>query len=101
MCIRDRVTGCGKKNAEETTAAPTESSTPSDSTEAAAEKADPGKLTKLGTYKGVEVKKNSTEVTPEELEQRIQGILDANPEYIEICLLYTSCNSISQSEILF
>lgn len=85
MAAAALVTGCGKKNAEETTAAPTESSTPSDSTEAAAaEKADPGKLTKLGTYKGVEVKKNSTEVTPEELEQRIQGILDTNPEYIEI-----------------
>lgn len=85
MAAAALVTGCGKKNAEETTAAPTESSTPSDSTEAAAaEKEDPGKLTKLGTYKGVEVKKNSTEVTPEELEKRIQGILDANPEYIEI-----------------
>ena len=59
MAAAALVTGCGKKNAEETTAAPTESSTPSDSTEAAAaEKADPGKLTKLGTYKGVEVKKN-------------------------------------------
>ena len=85
MAAAALVTGCGKKDAEETTAAQTESSTAADSTETAAEeKADPGKLTKLGTYKGVEVKKNSTEVTPEELEQRIQGILDANPEYIEI-----------------
>ena len=75
----------GKRMRKRTTAARQKASTPSDSTEAAAaEKADPGKLTKLGTYKGVEVKKNSTEVTPEELEQRIQGILDANPEYIEI-----------------
>ena len=39
MAAAALVTGCGKKNAEETTAAPIESSTPSDSTEAAAEKA--------------------------------------------------------------
>ena len=59
MAAAALVTGCGKKDAEETTAAQTESSTAADSTETAAEeKADPGKLTKLGTYKGVEVKKN-------------------------------------------
>lgn len=85
MAAAALITGCGKKEADETTAAPTES-TASDATETAApvEKADPGKLTKLGTYKGVEVTKNSTEVTPEELEVRIQKILDANPEYIDI-----------------
>lgn len=84
MAAAALVTGCREKECGRDNSRTDRSSTPSDSTEAAAEKADPGKLTKLGTYKGVEVKKNSTEVTPEELEQRIQGILDANPEYIEI-----------------
>lgn len=42
------------------------------------------RVTKLGDYKGVEVSKASTEVTDEELEARIQSILTANPEYIEI-----------------
>ena len=41
-------------------------------------------VTKLGNYKGVEVKRESTEVTDEEVDQKIQSILDANPEYVEI-----------------
>lgn len=71
------VAGCGKKTEEPetTTAAVTET------TEGVADK---GVISKLGTYKGVEVTKMSTEVTDEELEARIQSILDANPEYIAI-----------------
>ncbi|MCD8122936.1 MAG: trigger factor [Clostridiales bacterium] len=67
--------GCSKKEeTQETTAA-----------EAAEEViTDLGEVTKLGEYLGVEVTKLSTEVTEEELETRIQSILDANPEYLEI-----------------
>lgn len=72
--------GCGGKDAEvaETTAS-------ADTTAAETEEiTDKGEITKLGDYKGVEVTKMSTEVTDEELEAKIQSILDANPEYIEI-----------------
>lgn len=69
------VTGCSKK-AEETTAAETE-------TTAQAE-IENGRVISLGNYKGVELTKASVEVTDEELEERIQSILDANPEYVEI-----------------
>lgn len=75
------VTGCSKKEE-----APAESSTQAEETTQAeaAEPVDKGIITKLGEYKGVEVTRLSTEVSDEELEQRIQSILDANPEYIEI-----------------
>lgn len=70
------VAGCAKKTEEpETTTAAEET------TEAVVDK---GVVAKLGTYKGVEVTKMSTEVTDEELDARIQSILDANPEYIAI-----------------
>lgn len=72
------VTGCSKKAAEETTAAETETAAQE---EAEIEK---GKVTSLGEYKGVEVTRESVEVTDEELDARIQSILDANPEYVEI-----------------
>lgn len=70
--------GCSKKEEtpqEETTAA-----------ESAAEEeiTDKGSITKLGEYKGVEVTRMSVEVTDEELDNRIQSILNANPERIEI-----------------
>lgn len=71
--------GCGKKTGEP--APTTEAATTTATTEAVVEK---GSVTKLGTYKGVEVTKMSTDVTDEELETRIQSILAANPEYIEI-----------------
>lgn len=72
------IAGCTKKDDTQTTPAAT-------SSEAESETAvDKGKVTKLGTYKGVEVTKASTEVTDEELDARIQSILDANPEYIEV-----------------
>jgi len=83
------VAGCSKK-----TEAPAESSTEAASTEAttgveastqaAEEPEDKGVITKLGEYKGVEAERMSTEVSDEELEARIQNILAANPEYIEI-----------------
>ena len=73
--------GCSKKDdtAKETTATESDSSA---STETEAEITD--EVTKLGNYKGVEVKRESTEVTDEEVDQKIQSILDANPEYVEI-----------------
>ncbi|RAZ94009.1 trigger factor, partial [Klebsiella oxytoca] len=59
------------------------SSEPESGTEAEKE-VDRGTVTKLGQYKGVEVKRLPVEVSDEELDARIQSILDANPEYIEI-----------------
>lgn len=73
--------GCSKKDdtAKETTVA-----TESDSSASTEEIKDKGEVKKLGQYKGVEVTRESTEVTDEEVDQRIQSILDANPEYVEI-----------------
>lgn len=77
------IAGCSKKNADtETTTAASVEATESSASEEVIE--DKGEVTKLGTYKGVEVTKMSTEVTDEELDQRIQSALSANPEYIEI-----------------
>lgn len=78
MAVMMLAAGCSKKEEapqEETTAA-----------ESAAEEeiTDKGSITKLGTYKGVEVTRMSVEVSDEELDSRIQSILDANPERIEI-----------------
>ena len=76
------ITGCSKKNeTQQTTAAEAESG----NTESTGETAiDPGRLTKLGQYKGVEVERMSTEVSDEELEARIQTVLAANPDYVEV-----------------
>lgn len=71
------VTGCSGKAEKESTAA-------AETTTAVQEEADLGSVTKLGKYKGVEITKASTEVSDEELGNRIQSILDANPEYIEV-----------------
>lgn len=72
------VAGCSKKAEEpETTSA-------AETTETTAAITDKGTVSKLGEYKGVEITKMSTEVTDEELDARIQSILKANPEYIEI-----------------
>lgn len=68
--------GCSKKAETQETASQAETQEKA--------KADLGKVTNLGEYKGVEVERPSDEVTEEELEARIQSILDANPEYIEI-----------------
>lgn len=72
--------GCSKKEEEPATTAASETATES----TAEPVTDKGEVTKLGTYKGVEVTKMSTEVTDEELETKLQSILTANPEYIEI-----------------
>lgn len=78
--------GCSKKEeTKETTVATESDAKTAETTESAAlEDMDLGTLTKLGAYKGVEVTKESTEVTDEELEARINSILKANPEYIEV-----------------
>lgn len=80
------VTGCSKKTTEETTAAGTETAgeQTAGQDESSEASIDNGKVVKLGNYKGVEVVKDSVDVTDEELDARIQSILDANPEYIEI-----------------
>lgn len=68
-------TGCSKKNeTTDNTATDTAMETP----------INKGQVLKLGTYKGVEVTRVDTKVTDEELEARLQSILAANPEYIEI-----------------
>lgn len=72
------VAGCSKKSNQETTAAET---TVEETTEAVIDK---GSITKLGEYKGIELTKESTEVTDEEVEQQLQSVLDANPDYTEI-----------------
>ncbi len=71
------VAGCSKKDTGGTAAETT-------AEETAKTPVDLGKVTKLGTYKGVEVEKMDTQVTDEELETELQSILAANPEYIEI-----------------
>lgn len=69
------LTGCSKKEeAAETTA----------QVETRAEITDFGKLVKLGEYKGVEVTKLDTKVTDENVDDAIESILKANPEYIAI-----------------
>ncbi|MDD3251725.1 MAG: trigger factor [Lachnospiraceae bacterium] len=74
------IAGCSKKEKpEETTTAPAETST-----EANQEVVDKGTVKKLGEYKGLELTKTPVDVTDEELEARIQSILEANPEYVEI-----------------
>lgn len=80
MAVMMLAAGCSKK--EETPKEETTASSEAGQTEA--EIVDKGEVTKLGTYKGVEVTRMSVEVSDEELDARIQSILDANPERIEI-----------------
>lgn len=79
MAVMMLAAGCSKK--EET---PQEETTAATETVAEEEITDKGSITKLGTYKGVEVTRMSVEVSDEELDNRIQSILNANPERIEI-----------------
>ena len=79
LAVLTLAAGCSKKEAAEETTATAE-----ETTVESTEEVDLGEITKLGTYKGVEVTKMSTEVTDEELDARIQTILDMNPEYVEI-----------------
>ncbi len=76
------VAGCSKKDTTETTAEGTAAETTAEGADKTP--ADLGKVTKLGTYKGVEVEKMDTQVTDEELEAELQRILASNPEYSEV-----------------
>lgn len=75
--------GCSKKQGDDNTSA-AESQTEASAAEEQAAEIDLGEVTSLGEYKGLEVTKMSTEVTDEELDARIQSILDANPEYVAV-----------------
>ncbi len=68
------LTACGGNSAQTETEAQT----------AAEEYPEMGTVTKLGNYTGVKLTAGSTVVTDEEVEETIQGILDANPEYVEV-----------------
>ena len=87
MMVMALVAGCSKKQETKETAA-TES--PAETSEADSAEGGPeadvdlGEVTSLGEYKGLEVTRLSTDVTDEELDARIQSILDANPEYVAI-----------------
>lgn len=75
--------GCSSQNTE--TAAATE--TAAGETTAAANDAEedvPQGTVVLGQYKGIEVTPMDTTLTDEEVEERIQNILDANPNVVEV-----------------
>lgn len=73
------IAGCSKKEDTTPTTAAEESTSAGEQTAV-----DYGEVSKLGEYKGLEAAKEAADVTDEELEARIQSILDANPEYIEV-----------------
>lgn len=71
-------TGCSKQEAKETTAA-------EETVEALKkERVNPGKIVKLGNYMGLELTKQSTEVSEEELQARLNSIVAANPDIVEV-----------------
>lgn len=87
MVVMALVAGCSKKQEAGGTTAAENSTGASEaaSTEAGqAADVDLGEVTSLGEYKGLEITRMSTEVTDEELDARIQSILDANPEYVAV-----------------
>lgn len=87
MMVMALLAGCSKKEQQETTKGETTGTetTTGETTQAESqEDINPGEITSLGEYKGVEVTRMSTEVTEEELKERIQSILDANPEYVAV-----------------
>lgn len=87
MMIMALLAGCSKKDQKEAAAGETTGAETTVGETTAAESQedmDPGEIISLGEYKGVEVTRMSTEVTDEELEARIQSILDANPEYVAV-----------------
>ena len=86
------LTGCSGQNTE-TTAAATETAaesageTAAGETEAASDETEeevPEGTVVLGQYKGIEVTPMDTTLTDEEVEERIQNILDANPNVVEV-----------------
>lgn len=85
--------GCSAKTTEETTTAvettaettaegetAAEGETTAESTEAETEPVDKGTVV-LGEYKGLEIPAVSTEVTEDDINERIDSILAANPDY--------------------
>lgn len=74
------IAGCSKKTDTQETTTAAETAAAGETQEIV----DKGTVTKLGEYKGLELTKQSVEVTDEEVETRIQSILAANPEYIEV-----------------
>ncbi len=85
MAVMVLATGCSKKQGDgETSLAESQTETSAESSSEAETEADLGELTVLGEYKGLEITRMSTEVSDEELEERIQSILDANPEYVAV-----------------
>ncbi|MCI8660226.1 MAG: trigger factor [Lachnospiraceae bacterium] len=87
MMVTALLSGCSGKDQQETTPSETTSAgaAAEASTEAESqENIEPGEITSLGEYKGLEITRMSAEVTEEELEARIQSILDANPEYVAV-----------------
>ncbi|MDW2800321.1 trigger factor [Clostridium boliviensis] len=82
------VTGCSKKPAVETTAAPesteaTESSAQETVPSVDLSKVDNGTIT-LGNYMGIEVKRDAVEVTDEEVQQAIDSDLAAQEKDVEV-----------------
>lgn len=77
------ISGCGKKAAEETTEAATESSAQETLETVDLSGVDNGTIT-LGQYKGVEVTKDAVEVTDDEVNQLIQGELERSATYEEV-----------------
>lgn len=85
MAVMMLASGCAKKQGDgETSLAESPTETLADSSSEAETEADLGEITVLGEYKGLEVTRMSTDVSDEELEERIQSILDANPEYVAV-----------------
>ncbi|MCI9535896.1 MAG: trigger factor [Lachnospiraceae bacterium] len=86
MMVAALMAGCSKKENPVTSESPTETSEEASSSagEESQVPVDLGEVTSLGEYKGLKVDRMSTEVTDEELNTRIQSILDANPEYVAI-----------------
>lgn len=68
--------GCGKKDAQETTAAETTAAE-------AQEEVPEGKVT-LGEYKGLEITEMDTTVTDEQVESQISYVLNSNPEMAQV-----------------
>ncbi len=85
MAVMVLASGCAKKQGDgDTSQAESPTETSADSSSEAETEADLGEITVLGEYKGLEVTRMSTDVSDEELEERIQSILDANPEYVAV-----------------
>lgn len=80
------ISGCSKKETKETTQASTEATESSAQETMATEdltNIDNGKVT-LGEYKGIEVKKDSVEVTDDELQQAIDLDLAAHEKKVDV-----------------